>query len=777
MDILKIGIGIIFGALVAIMALLPGTCAGAECSSLGGACDDGGWDPMAKLDEIGTGNYDDQPQASPKWPNKSRELRWNMSSADGQDSKEGEVAASDPEKTRADAGTEKSSNRLHEIMVEIDEVSSSDVLLDVSESATEHISGSLAIPYEDFMEDDLPKSVEEIAEILGHAGITENDSLILYGECLPCGGGPSVSAYAYWIMKFLGHEKVRVLNGYVRDWKERGLPVSSSAIVLPAAKYTPQFTDKLVADYEYVKSGQPQLVDARTVQEFGSGTIPGAISIPYESVLDGDVMKNPSNLEKSFSILDKERPVVAFTNTGFKGSVVRLALEIMGYDARLYSYNNWMDNQLAEQEIKLVAQNAEAVQVPPESDPAPSNLSIARTGAFARALANPTAVLPEEVVLDISPSAARYIEGSVNINYEGFFEKGGRLKSVSEMATLLGEAGISRNDSLVISGECLPCGGGPSPAIFTYWLLKYLGHEKVRVLDGGIDDWTAAGLNTSSESATRPKTDYIPALKPELFANYDFVLNGGAQIVDARPTRDYGIGSIPGALNIPYESVVKDERVKPQEDLQKIFAVLDRERPVVVYTNVGVEASLVWFALTISGYDARLYTWLDWLENQPKFGYELAEIEANPNPVRSGQATSITASFREKQPAGENPSSNDEVRLTVKGCATCGFGSPQGFANINRSSGIVQIGSSGKTTQSGGVAVQQTDSTMRCTAIVNAPDGSEAARTSLLHTTGDKYMGIWNADAAPGIYKVSLVATASSNAETFADVLEIEVTD
>ncbi|RXM03869.1 sulfurtransferase, partial [Citrobacter sp. AAK_AS5] len=85
-----------------------------------------------------------------------------------------------------------------------------------------------------------------------------------YGECLPCGGGPSASAYVYWIMKSLGHEKVRILNGYVRDWIEKGLPVSSSAIVRPAAKYIPQFTDNLIADYEYVMSGQPQLVDART---------------------------------------------------------------------------------------------------------------------------------------------------------------------------------------------------------------------------------------------------------------------------------------------------------------------------------------------------------------------------------------------------------------------------------------------------------------------------------------------------------------------------------
>lgn len=243
-------------------------------------------------------------------------------------------------------------NRFHEIMVGIDEISSSDVLLDVSESATEHISGSLAIPYGEFMEDDWLKSVEEIAKILGNAGITENDSLVIYGECLPCGGGPSASAYVYWMLKSLGHEDVRVLNGYVQDWKERGLPVSSNALVHPASNYTPRYTGKFIADYDYVKSGKSQLVDARTAEEFGSGSIPGAINIPYDSILDGDMLRNASYLDKAFSILDKEQPVVAFTNTGFKGSVVWLALEIMGYDAKLYSYENWMANQAEVQESR-----------------------------------------------------------------------------------------------------------------------------------------------------------------------------------------------------------------------------------------------------------------------------------------------------------------------------------------------------------------------------------------------------------------------------------------
>ena len=403
---------------------------------------------------------------------------------------------------------------------------------------------------------------------------------------------------------------------------------------------------------------------------------------------------------------------------------------------------------------------------------------LARTGRFADALVSPMGVSPEDVMLDISPSATRYIEGAINLNYEDFLGEGYKFKSVSEMADLLGDAGISGNDSLVISGQCIPCGGGPTPAVFTYWLLKYLGHEKVRVLDGSIEDWEAAGLNTSDKPASRPKTNYTPVLRPELLATYEFVVNGADQVVDARPSKDFEMGSIPGAVNVPFDNVLEKGKIKQQAELNKVFAILDKDRPVVVYTNTGVEASLVWFALTLSGYDARLYSWRDWLENQPKFNFELADVEAKPNPIRSGGTTTLTASFRHKQPSSASNLSGNEIKLTVKGCATCGF---EGFSlgtvrGTGNNSGTVQLGSSGKTYQSSGVAEQAIDSTLRCTAIINGPDGSEAARTSLLRTSGDKYVGIWNANVAPGVYKVSIAASASGTFQAFKGVLEIEVT-
>jgi thiosulfate/3-mercaptopyruvate sulfurtransferase len=403
---------------------------------------------------------------------------------------------------------------------------------------------------------------------------------------------------------------------------------------------------------------------------------------------------------------------------------------------------------------------------------------------------SPADLSPDDIVLDISPDATRFIEGAVNINYESFMENGGQLKSTRDMAAMLGDAGLSSNDSLAVAGECLPCGGGPSPAFFSYWLLKYLGHERVRILQGHPDDWAAAGLNLSNRSAAREKMEYITHIAAKLLSTYEFVVTGGAQVVDARLGRDYAIGSIPGAVNIPYEAVLSNESLRPEADLEKVFAELDKDRPVVVYTNLGVEASIVWLALQNCGYDARLYSWRDWLENQPKFNYELTKAEASPNPVRSGRTTTISVSFRELKTGAKSSSSdlssssslnssNGEAKLTVKGCATCGFGSPQGFANLDRKDGYVQIGSTGQaSTAAGGndTVVQKVDSTLRCSAIINAADGTEVTRMSMLQTSAGKYMGIWSANVDPGTYNVSIAATVSGNAQTFVNVLQIKVT-
>ncbi len=178
------------------------------------------------------------------------------------------------------------------------------------------------------------------------------------------------------------------------------------------------------------------------------------------------------------------------------------------------------------------------------------------------------------VILDISPNSTEYIPGALNIPYTKFLKEGGALKSVPEMARVLGDAGISENDNVLIYGECQPCGGGPSAATYVYWMMKYLGHDKVKILDGGIDDWVAAKQPTVTEPQQLPKTVYNATIKSGLMATYEFVQSGAAQIIDARTAEEFNAGSIPGAVNIPYDSVLSGKKIKNEADLAKLFSSL-----------------------------------------------------------------------------------------------------------------------------------------------------------------------------------------------------------
>lgn len=252
-----------------------------------------------------------------------------------------------------------------------------------------------------------------------------------------------------------------------------------------------------------------------------------------------------------------------------------------------------------------VSENIEKNKLAPERSP-----------AFLTMLTPISAVSSSDVLLDISEDAKNHITGSVVIPYTSFIRGAGLLKSVTEISRILGDAGISSNDKLVIYGECMPCGGGPAPATYVYWMMKCLGHENIKVLDGGVEDWAAAGLSTTNKSMVRPMANYTPKFDPEFIATYDYVKSGKAQIVDARPFQEFNSSSIPGAINIPYDNVIENRTIRSESALKDAFAGLNRNRPVVVFTDTGVKASVEWFALKLMGYEAKIYSWQDWLNNQ-----------------------------------------------------------------------------------------------------------------------------------------------------------------
>jgi thiosulfate/3-mercaptopyruvate sulfurtransferase len=159
-----------------------------------------------------------------------------------------------------------------------------------------------------------------------------------------------------------------------------------------------------------------------------------------------------------------------------------------------------------------------------------------------------------------------------------------------------------------------------------WWVLTAAGISDVRILDGGLRSWTAAGGVLETGTVTTQPGDvrvahddlYNGAL-PTLTA--DQVL--GVTLLDARaPERFRGdvepidpvAGHIPGARNVPSTSLLADEgSFLPDADLTQLFDGVGAET-TGVYCGSGVTAAVTVAALAAAGVDAALYpgSWSEW---------------------------------------------------------------------------------------------------------------------------------------------------------------------
>ncbi len=163
-----------------------------------------------------------------------------------------------------------------------------------------------------------------------------------------------------------------------------------------------------------------------------------------------------------------------------------------------------------------------------------------------------------------------------------------------------------------------------TPTSRAFFTLEYAGLAgRVVMLDGGLEAWRAAGKPLSTEVPTPAKGNFTPQLKGEMVVNAAWVSghlkNSKVQIIDARTpnfyngaeTRQARVGRIPGASNVPFGSVIT-EGSTTFKDPAALKAILEAAGAaagdtVVTYCHIGQQASLVWFAARLLGYQARLY--------------------------------------------------------------------------------------------------------------------------------------------------------------------------
>ncbi len=220
-------------------------------------------------------------------------------------------------------------------------------------------------------------------------------------------------------------------------------------------------------------------------------------------------------------------------------------------------------------------------------------------------------VSSSDVVMDVSNGesyAKSHIKSAIHIPTKDFLNSEGNLKTSEELAKVLGDAGLSRDDSVVLYGNKESSG----EAEFAFLVLSYLGQKDVKLLDGGLADWMAAGLPLESSENKKPAAEYKPEVKTTLLADYEYVKSGQAQIVDVRPFVEFGKGRIRGSMPLDPANIIKGDRIKNGEDLETVFGRLVKNKPVVVYSDDYSRSSLVWYALQLMGSEASVYTWEDW---------------------------------------------------------------------------------------------------------------------------------------------------------------------
>lgn len=211
---------------------------------------------------------------------------------------------------------------------------------------------------------------------------------------------------------------------------------------------------------------------------------------------------------------------------------------------------------------------------------------------------------------------------------------GGRhpLPDPAALAAWLGSVGVG-NDSLVVCYDD-PSTGQGFYAARAWWLLRWLGHAGVAVLDGGWPAWVAAGGEVSTDDPSPTPVTFVPDVQADFVATAADVQARGAGtvLIDSRaPGRyrgevepiDRKAGHIPGAVNRDWTGALDGSG--HWRDAGAQAARLDAGgAPTVTYCGSGVSATPNLLARELAGVplgpDNRLYagSWSDWISDDAR---------------------------------------------------------------------------------------------------------------------------------------------------------------
>lgn len=209
------------------------------------------------------------------------------------------------------------------------------------------------------------------------------------------------------------------------------------------------------------------------------------------------------------------------------------------------------------------------------------------------------------------------------------------LPDIEVFAKKLGDIGINQNTPVVFYDAENDMYAGRA-----WWLLHYLGHESVYVLDGGLSAWEAAGNELTQELSQVKPTTFVPNILPEAIATMEEVRASVDQpeivVIDSRAAKRYTgevepmynkRGHIPGAKNYFFKGVLDaNGRYKAADKLAEHFSGLDKNAEIIVSCGSGVSACPNIIGLKTVGFkNVKLYVgsfsdWISYDENELELG-------------------------------------------------------------------------------------------------------------------------------------------------------------
>jgi thiosulfate/3-mercaptopyruvate sulfurtransferase len=236
--------------------------------------------------------------------------------------------------------------------------------------------------------------------------------------------------------------------------------------------------------------------------------------------------------------------------------------------------------------------------------------------------------------------AAGHLPKAVNINRSEFqrvdLPYGGMALSADEMSALLGSKGIKPDDFLVLYDD-----KGGVEASRLWWILRMYGHEKVRILNGGLHVWKG-DVEKFSESREPVVYDFRGAPMENTLVTYEafetWRSHPGVKVLDCRSAAEFNgeyikdgaflAGHVNGATNICYSHTIDSPenrmKIKSPELLRKVYAPhFNRKDTILVYCQSGVRSAHTLMVLKeILGYE-HVYnydgSWIEWSYfNDPK---------------------------------------------------------------------------------------------------------------------------------------------------------------